>query len=833
MLTPGEVIEASEIVAHPGAFVIGCYDSRITLYSQQVRALQLAHALEAEHYLANGKRVAVIGGGAAGMTIAAALALRKGITVHLFEADVNLMPLQGATERRRLDAHIYNWPALGSNQPQADLPILDWKSGTARAVRNDLLADFQEIVTRTGDRVRLHLRHEVTAVEPREQFFDIAATHRLEDGTGVNMTQTVDYVILAIGFGREAVQPIPNTVTESYWTDAGVPGAGVGGLPHQRFFISGNGDGALIDFVAAASANFSHHTLIEAITRYPDIGSISDELLAIDTEARLADTNGEEFDFVGAYDDRIGESVEALGLVNEIDGLLRPGVQLVLQTRDQQPMMVRTAILNRLAAYLVIRACRRPNGRSFRHVVAPVVTPLPVPPAPNAPAYILQCGAEQIDADKVIVRWGPGRDLVRAPFAQLLLGHGDAHDAWLAQRPPENIIPSLSQDAHERFARLAKEVALPPPRYRFAELAALLPQRVKLVRHQELVRWQGEIAIDAATGVWSPGPQTLHLYCDSTPSQIGPLAAALARLAIHSDHAILVVDPARWRTMLNNLTTNSLHADAMAAPRIEALDGVPPMHNVSDLSADAMAGQLNGAMDQWVLGAIDAHLGAYLARGEDAGSIVQMRAADDLRAAMEAIWATWRALFTANPALLSRFLRLAICARDDAATAAEAQVLCGPRKLKSLVRATAAALAIATAWQATEPSEAEPGNLAQNLGEGARFGHTCAASMIDGTVTALAAARYMWRTHFVVLPMEHSSIRTVFAAEQPLNAREDVIPTLQEADEPAAVILTLDERFMAAAEGGLASIADLLAETEAGHFRDLRLAIEPEPGENP
>jgi len=77
-----------------------------------VRALELAHALQHEHLLPAGARVAVIGGGAGGITLAAALALQDGTMVRLYEQSDVLLPLQRDSRRRRLDPHIYEWPSV-------------------------------------------------------------------------------------------------------------------------------------------------------------------------------------------------------------------------------------------------------------------------------------------------------------------------------------------------------------------------------------------------------------------------------------------------------------------------------------------------------------------------------------------------------------------------------------------------------------------------------------------------------------------------------------------------------------------------------------------------
>ena len=141
-LLPQDVVEGSAVRGRPNLFVIGCYDRRITFYSQQVRALSLIHALKDLGYLNANPRIAVIGGGAAGVTAAAAAALVSNSNVTLFETAGQLLSLQSTTMRRRLDPHIYDWPAHDTIDPIADLPILDWESGTCLSVREDVLLGF-------------------------------------------------------------------------------------------------------------------------------------------------------------------------------------------------------------------------------------------------------------------------------------------------------------------------------------------------------------------------------------------------------------------------------------------------------------------------------------------------------------------------------------------------------------------------------------------------------------------------------------------------------------------------------------------------------------------
>lgn len=70
-----DILEGAAVRDRPNLFVIGCLDRRITFYSQQMRALSRVHALKHLGYPIANPRNAAIGGGAAGVTAAAAAAL--------------------------------------------------------------------------------------------------------------------------------------------------------------------------------------------------------------------------------------------------------------------------------------------------------------------------------------------------------------------------------------------------------------------------------------------------------------------------------------------------------------------------------------------------------------------------------------------------------------------------------------------------------------------------------------------------------------------------------------------------------------------------------------
>src|SRR4051794_5604988 len=100
-LTAREMLQHTQVDGHPGAHVLGAFETRVTVYSQQVRALNLIYALFAEARIATGDAIAVIGGGVAGLTASAAAA-QRGCRVTLFEQQAELLHLFAECDKRWL-----------------------------------------------------------------------------------------------------------------------------------------------------------------------------------------------------------------------------------------------------------------------------------------------------------------------------------------------------------------------------------------------------------------------------------------------------------------------------------------------------------------------------------------------------------------------------------------------------------------------------------------------------------------------------------------------------------------------------------------------------------
>lgn len=834
VLFPRDVIVGAASQAHPGLYVLGCYDKRITFYSQQVRALSLVHALHSEGYLNAPKRIAVVGAGAAGTTAAAALALITKSEVNLFERSHELMPIQRATRQRNIDPHIFDWPEWDTDDPLADLPILDWSAGPAQDVRSAVASAFEHMSGALSPRLRKRMRHRVTAINPERKSFELVFERDAEPGEhgdSVEERDRYDIVFIAIGFGLEPKQTLLGIQNQSYWSDAGIPTAEFEGRAKPRFFISGNGDGALIDFVAAASEDFNHAHMIATITKHPGIDEVFDSLRGIDVRARAMEATGVRFDLLAAYDAEVLLKLKALGLIQAVAGRLRPGVQLVLQTRHSELFNSASSVLNRLAAYLTIEACKARPHHSFTHISCSDVRIVTQPDdCPYEANHWLECDGVTIGAHSVIIRRGTDQAAARLPFANVLSGFERDHQAWLNLHGDATLVPRLSIEARGLFDSRARGMQVPSGAVTQTVAHAPLAHSIQIRPVQGAVRWSGSIVAAEVAAVWSNTASKLHIFCTDDPSSYGPVASAIVRLATHASNCKIVADPALWRSFAERLSSESLHAEGLLSPDIESGSPMAVSRDPVTESLDKMARTIHNALDRWTIDSIDNHVVGYLATGRDPGRRVGFTTAPTLREKMRPIWLDWKASFGDDDVMLGRFLRLLTCALDDDDSIELAHVLVGPKKISSLVRGTTVALAIAAAWETLAPSDLGPGNLLRGrTGTAPWTGHSCAADIVDGIPMSQCAARYMWQTQFVILSIRES-IDLATRAEGAFSSTDQQQPSFAESYGSGQIIMSLDAALTRALEAGPAELVHLLEEVERSHYAQLIQNIELQQG---
>ncbi|MFL5344493.1 MAG: FAD-dependent oxidoreductase [Hyalangium sp.] len=348
-MTPHDILQQMEVPGESGVFVLGCFERRVTLYSQQVRALNLIHSLFVENRLREGARVAVVGGGVAGLTAAAGAAVR-GCKVTLLEAQADLLFLFRNSRQRWLHPHIYDWPEEGSTQARAGLPVLDWTAGTAADVAKTVLADWTQLQARYG--IHVHRGATDVTVPPgskaeRTVTWNSPGFHR----------EKFSVVILAVGFAPE--QKHEDVPPHSYWADDSLdrrfhdPGA------KSHYLVSGTGDGGLVDLFRLRIADFRHERFVEELLSEPSLDGVKAELLQIEDELRQGKI--EPGDLFDRYD-----TLEAPELDKRLEGKLRAETSAVLNGLDSSPLSAGTCILNRFLASRLLKLGVRYKSGKFK-----------------------------------------------------------------------------------------------------------------------------------------------------------------------------------------------------------------------------------------------------------------------------------------------------------------------------------------------------------------------------------------------------------------------------------------------------------------------------------
>ena len=292
-----EGVLASFAVPNRPLYLIGIFERGVTVYSQQVRALNLIWALvETEKLVCNLKpdalahskpaTIAIIGGGFAGLTAAAAL-IKKSVDadITIFEQRDTLLPLQHGCDTRWLHPGIYSWPADGSESAVADLPILNWTAARASDVAAQILQEWRDLAKEMQEHLAVvcnarHLQiHERAAGEPgliiewvgdKRDCDGSVRVHELNASVGES--EVFDHVIIAAGYGLEKGDKL------SYWRndELGQPSLTE---PHRTYLVSGQGDGAMIEVLRLRISQYRQDRILEElIAQQPNLLKLLQEL---------------------------------------------------------------------------------------------------------------------------------------------------------------------------------------------------------------------------------------------------------------------------------------------------------------------------------------------------------------------------------------------------------------------------------------------------------------------------------------------------------------------------------------------------------------------------
>jgi len=259
-------------------YLLGSFEKGLTIYSQQVRALNLAWALIEAAPKESLERIAIVGGGFAGLSAAAGL-LKKGVHhITLFERHAVLCPLQQGSDARWVHPRIYEWPNEGSNLPTAALPLLNWNAGRASDVVVEVLNEWDSLrqSVRSGQHVNVYLnvRHLRVSSKMEIEWVGQKSDPQAEP-LNLGTKEKFDSIILAVGFGLELEAPLPYWRNETLGQPQLVPGK-------RTYLVSGHGDGALVDLFRLRISRFRQDRIL--VELFPENAELLNRLRKMKNE---------------------------------------------------------------------------------------------------------------------------------------------------------------------------------------------------------------------------------------------------------------------------------------------------------------------------------------------------------------------------------------------------------------------------------------------------------------------------------------------------------------------------------------------------------------------
>lgn len=254
-MTEIEVLDKLRVYPNTQIYQLGCTATVLNIHAQQQRAFNLVWALLRTGRAAAGTRVAVIGAGMAGLSVASALAA-VGAIVRIYDSKASVMHLQAGNLTRFLHPSIALWPDRSFGYPLTNLPFLNWRAESAAHVEQQLLKQWRvhRRVCATSLEVRLGCSVKEVLVAPENP-----AELLIKRKRGVDR---FDVVILAVGYG---VERPPLSDTPSYWRNDDLAQPVLLSEKRKRFLVSGTGDGGLLEVLRLTVEDFHHQRFIQAV----------------------------------------------------------------------------------------------------------------------------------------------------------------------------------------------------------------------------------------------------------------------------------------------------------------------------------------------------------------------------------------------------------------------------------------------------------------------------------------------------------------------------------------------------------------------------------------
>lgn len=611
-----------KIAQHPYSqhlFFLGTADQRITLYSQQVRALHLIHALSEKGYLRDKPQVAVVGAGAAGITAALALATLE-IDVDLIERSEDVLHLQSASTRL-LHPHIYDWPRCGSLRRDAVLPFLGWGQMSGGDVCRSMRLDFAAAQQRYP---RMHL---LNGQSLNELKLNSAGGWTVVLATAKGLReQDYDIVILALGFGDE--EGVGDAPAHDYWKGQAITTASE--TERMSYLLSGNGDGGLADAMTLLIKEFDHVRFTEQF-----LNNVKDQKFA----STLTDIfNGHAFDadLTPAFQEYLDPLLHRRRVTERLSQEIRRDRRLTLNCSGALLANGRAAPLNQVITFALLKAAEEAGnpvtltqGRISavaRHDKGYVVTG----PILNG----LPC---QDVFDRVILRHGPVRPKRYTACADLYKSYCGFIDSLRKTQGHMFVPPVLAADTFSFFEPLHAKRLEHHIQSSIDGLRVRRQRTVQISWDQATYRpvQQGGLELLEIAAQCERLQTTCDIQLDLRPGQIEKHEAVLRELAQISNGQI------------NLHASSSFSADWERIASMEPLSSPYPIRQLPALN------ELRVACDQSLMRQLGTRIRATCA----ACNCPKLGAIHtDIASQLNNLWTKWDSLLQADPPSMRHFL---------------------------------------------------------------------------------------------------------------------------------------------------------------------------------
>jgi len=296
-------------------FLLGQYEKRITIYSQQLRALNLIHALIETGEVDKTSKIGILGGGIGGLTLAYGFAIKGIKEIVVYEENKHLFQTWGSSPRW-IDPFLYSWPKKEWINDQTKLPFFNWSCDIASNVSKSFLKEHQ-ILNSHFDAVVIKLKTKGWVDEKLSQIVYGSRSDKKQ----------FDKIFLATGFGFDGKT---NDVQSTYWA-----ADNLAMLSNQKkhFYISGMGDGGIANLFRLKINSYDFN-MIRSILSTDEMLAVSSEIIKIEKKAKQLYSRKTELTLISDFIQSKYNEIECPDFDEEIASRLKDSTVSIQSLED-------------------------------------------------------------------------------------------------------------------------------------------------------------------------------------------------------------------------------------------------------------------------------------------------------------------------------------------------------------------------------------------------------------------------------------------------------------------------------------------------------------------